>query len=142
MKRITRTLGLWVSAMAVTATVAVGAVGVAPAGAQSSGTAKVEVGDNFYKPADLDIVAGTKVTWTNKGKILHNVTANKKKQKFGTNSLAKGKSYSYTFKKPGTYAYYCSFHGAPGSGQHGTIVVEPAPTPTTTSTGLLDQKSG
>jgi plastocyanin len=140
--RITRKAALVVSAMALAATTAVGTLGAAPAGAQTSGSSKVTVGDNFFKPEDLEIVAGTKVTWTNKGKILHNVTANKKKPKFGTNSLPKGKSYSYTFKKPGKYAYYCSFHGAPGSGQHGTIVVTAAPTPTTTTTGLLDQRSG
>jgi plastocyanin len=63
-----------------------------------------------------------------------------KGKKFGTNELPRGKSYSYTFKKPGTYAYYCTFHGSPGGGQHGTIVVTPAPT--TTTTGLLDRKSG
>jgi plastocyanin len=132
--RITRKVALVVSAVALAATTTVGALGAAPASAQTSGSSKVTVGDNFYKPEDLEVTAGTKVTWTNKGKILHNVTANKKKQKFGTSSLAKGKSYSYTFKKPGTYAYYCSFHGSPGSGQHGVIVVEPAPTPTTTTT--------
>jgi hypothetical protein len=32
------------------------------------------------------------------------------------------------------------FHGSPNRGQHGTIVVKAAPT--TTTTGLLDQKSG
>ena len=142
MNRITRKAALVTSAATLAAASAFGAFGVAPAGAQSSSSSKVTVGDNYFKPEDLEVTAGTKVTWTNKGKILHNVTANKKKPKFGTSSLSKGKSYSYTFKKPGTYAYYCSFHGAPGSGQHGTIVVEPAPESTTTTTGLLDQKSG
>ena len=142
MNGITRKAALVVSAVALVATTTVGTLGAAPAGAQSSGSSKVTVGDNYFKPEDLEVVAGTKVTWTNKGKILHNVTASKKKQKFGTRSLAKGKSYSYTFKKPGKYGYYCSFHGSPSSGQRGTIVVTPAPTPTTTTTGLLDQKSG
>jgi plastocyanin len=129
-----------VSAVALAATTTVGTL---PAGAQTSGSSKVTVGDNYFKPVTLEVTAGTKVTWTNKGKILHNVTPSKKAQKFGTKSLPKGKSYSYTFTKPGTYAYYCSFHGSPGSGQRGTIVVEAAPTPTTTTTGsVLDQKSG
>jgi plastocyanin len=63
-----------------------------------------------------------------------------KGKKFGTKELSRGKSYSYTFKKPGTYAYYCSFHGSPGKGQHGTIVVKAAETTSTTS--VLNQKSG
>jgi plastocyanin len=140
---ITRKAALVASAMVLAASGAFGAFGALGAGAASaqSSSAKVTVGDNFFKPEDLEVTAGTKVTWTNTGKILHNVQPNKGK-KFGTKSLARGKSYSFTFKKPGTYAYYCSFHGSPGGGQHGTIVVKPAAAPTTTTTGLLDQKSG
>jgi plastocyanin len=137
--RLSRKVALVVSAAAVSATIALGAVGVAPAGAQSSGSGQVTVGDNFFKPADVEVTAGTKVTWKNTGKVLHSVTPDKGK-KFGTKELSRGKTYSYTFKKPGTYAYYCSFHGSPGKGQHGTIVVSAAPTTTTTS--VLSQKSG
>jgi plastocyanin len=136
---ITRKAALVVSAAALAAAMALGALGAGPANAQSSGSSKVTVGDNFFKPDDVEITAGTKVTWTNTGKILHSVTPNKGK-KFGAKELPRGKSYSYTFKKPGTYAYYCVFHGSPNRGQHGTIVVQAAPT--TTTTGLLDQKSG
>ena len=141
MNRITRKAALVVSAMMLTATGAFGALGTAPAGAQSSGTSKVTVGDNYFKPDDIEVAAGTKVTWKNDGKILHSVTPDKGK-KFGTKALARGKSYSYTFKQPGTYAYYCTFHGAPGKGQHGTIVVKAAEASTTATTSLLDRKSG
>ena len=141
MKRIIRKSALAVSALALATATAVGALGVAPAGAQSSGSGKVTVGDNFFKPDDIEVTAGTKVTWTNKGKILHSVTPDKGRA-FGAKTLPSGKKYSYTFKKPGTYAYYCTFHGSPGKGQHGTIVVKAAATGTTTTTGLLDQKSG
>ena len=139
MNTITRKAALVVSAAVLVATTALGALGAVPAGAQSSGSSKVTVGDNFFKPDDVEVTAGTKVTWKNTGKILHSVTPNKGK-KFGAKELPRGKSYSYTFKKPGTYAYYCVFHGSPNRGQHGTIVVKAAPT--TTTTGLLDQKSG
>ena len=140
MNRITRKAALVVSAMALAATGAFGTLGTGSAAAQSS-SSKVTVGDNYFKPQDLEVTAGTKVTWTNKGKILHSVTPNKGK-KFGESELSRGKSYSYTFKKPGTYAYYCTFHGSPGKGQHGTIVVTPAAESTTTTTGVLDRKSG
>ena len=138
MNTIRRKVALVASAMVLTATGAFGALATVPAGAQSSGSGKVTVGDNYFKPGDLEVAAGTKITWTNTGKVLHSVTPDKGK-KFGTKELSRGKSYSYTFKKPGTYAYYCTFHGSPGKGQHGTIVVKAA---TTTTTGLLDQKSG
>ena len=117
-----------------------GATAGAAVPAQASGTGTVTVGDNFFKPDDIEVTAGTKVTWTNKGKILHTITPNKGKA-FGTKGLAKGKRYSYTFKKPGEYAYYCQFHGSPGSGQHGTIVVTAAPV-TTTSTSTTAAKTG
>ena len=114
-----------------------GALAGAPAGAaaptQTSGKATVEVGDNFFEPDELEITAGTKVTWKNEGKVLHNVVPVKKGKWKGTSSLTKGKSYSYTFKKAGKYAYYCSFHGSPTGGQRGTIVVAKA-APATTST--------
>jgi plastocyanin len=139
--RITRKAALVVSAMVLAVGGAFGALGTAPAGAQSGGTSKVTVGDNYFKPTDVEVTAGTKVTWTNRGKILHSVTPNKGK-KFGTKELSRGKSYSYKFKKPGTYAYYCTFHGSPGKGQHGTIVVTAAAASTTATTSVLDKKSG
>jgi plastocyanin len=138
-KRIMQKSALAVSALALATATTFGVLSAVPAGAQSSDSGQVTVGDNYFKPGQISVTAGTKVTWTNKGKIIHSVTPNKGKA-FGTKSLARGKKYSFTFKKPGTYAYYCTFHGSPGSGQHGTIVVTAAPT--TTTTGLLDQKSG
>jgi plastocyanin len=105
----------------------------APAVASSSTRARVEVGDNFYKPERLEVPVGTRVTWRNEGRILHNVVPVKGKA-WGTRSLVTGKSYSYRFKKPGTYAYYCTFHGSPTSGQRGSVVVTAAGSSTTTTT--------
>jgi hypothetical protein len=119
------------------AALAAPALAAMPAGAADaplSGKVPVEVGDNYFKPIDVTVTAGSKVTWTNKGKILHSVKADKGKP-FAPKTLAVKKKYTVTFKKPGTYGYYCTFHGAPGSGQHGTItVVAATPTTTTTST--------
>jgi len=108
----------------------------APAGAAEtplSGTVKIAVGDNWFKPQDVTIRAGTKVVWTNKGKILHSVKPDKGKP-FKTQTIAVKKKYAVTFKKVGTFGYFCTFHGAPGSGQHGTITVVADTTPTSTST--------
>lgn len=131
---LTRTIAATLGAATLALGVGLGAGPAAAASpAQTSGPAKVQVGDNFFKPDDLVVTAGTKVTWKNEGKVLHNVTA--VKGKFGTKALTKGKSYSYRFKKPGTYAYYCSFHGSPTGGQRGSVkVVAATPTTTTTTT--------
>ena len=109
--------------------------GAVPAAARPRGqagtTVKVTVGDNFFKPKTITIVAGTTVRWVNKGHNLHDIKPNKGK-KFGLDRLPPGKKYKFTFKKPGQYRYYCSFHGSPGHGQYGTVKVE-APPPSTES---------
>ena len=123
MKRIIQKSALVVSALALASATTFGALSAAPAGAQSS-SGQVTVGDNYFKPGEIDVTAGTKVTWTNKGKIIHSVTPNKGKL-FGTKALSRGKKYSYTFKKPGTYAYYCTFHGNKnGVGMAGKVTVK------------------
>jgi plastocyanin len=112
-----------------------GAVAIAaPGSAQAAAPAvrKVKVGDNFFKPKTLRIVAGTTVQWTNVGGNVHNIVPNKGKL-FGLRTMVPDKKYKFTFTKPGKYAYYCSFHGSPGVGQHGTVIVT-APPPTTTTT--------
>ena len=118
------------------ATVVVPLVGATPAGAADpprSGKVPVTVGDNFFQPEDVTITAGSQIVWKNKGKILHNVKADKGTP-FKTRTIPVKGSYKVRFKKPGTYGYYCTFHGGPGSGQHGTItVVAAAPATTTTS---------
>ncbi|WP_405680386.1 plastocyanin/azurin family copper-binding protein [Streptomyces sp. NBC_01238] len=67
---------------------------------------------NFaFSPAKLTVKAGTKVTWTNTDPDTHTVTS---KQGSGgplkSKGLATNDTYSYTFTKPGTYAYYCTIH--------------------------------
>ena len=78
---------------------------------------KIKVGDNFFKPKKATITAGTRVRWTNIGRVLHNVLPNKG-DLYGTESLPVDGS-SFTFTEPGTYKYYCSFHGVPGVGSGG-----------------------
>jgi plastocyanin len=38
---------------------------------------------------------------------------------FGSGALAQGASFSFTFARPGTYAYHCSIHPS----MHGSVVV-------------------
>ena len=114
--------------------VSAGALAVAaPGSAQTAPppVKKVEVGDNFYKPKTVRVPAGTTIQWTNEGRSVHNIVPNKGKL-FGLSTMSPGKKYKFTFETPGKYAYYCSFHGSPGSGQHGTIIVRQPPPPPTT----------
>lgn len=78
----------------------------------------VGVGNNFFSPADIQVAAGTTVTWTwGSDAITHNVTFGD-----GTSSGNKsaGASYSRTFATAGTFTYSCTLHG----GMNGSVLVK------------------
>jgi len=86
--------------------------------------ASVAIKDFEFQPKELKVKAGTTVTWTNDGGSSHTVTADD--GSFESPTLAKGKTFSRKFDKPGTYPYYCALHGgAGGDGMSGTVVVTP-----------------
>jgi len=76
--------------------------------ASTGSAAEVKI-DNFsFGPETITVAAGTTVTWTNRDDIPHTVVS--------TDGVFKSKvrdtdeKFSYTFDKPGTYAYFCSVH--------------------------------
>ncbi len=91
--------------------------------------ASVEVIDFSYDPITLTVEAGTTVTWTNVGRAPHTVTADD--GSFDSGRMNNGAVFSQTFSTPGSFGYFCEFHGTPGSGQFGTVVVIPSSQPTT-----------
>ena len=65
---------------------------------------------NFaFAPTALTVKVGTTVTWTNHDADAHTVTS-KGAGPMRSAALNTGGSYSVTFNKPGTYAYYCQIH--------------------------------
>lgn len=70
-----------------------------------------------FQPGVLKVKVGAKVTWTNGDGVAHTVTADNKS--FASDHLQPGSSFSFTFTRPGTYAYHCSIH----SFMHGSVVV-------------------
>jgi plastocyanin len=54
-------------------------------------------------PLRVKVPAGTKVTWTNKGKLPHDATASD--GSWTTGDIAPGATGSHVFDKPGTYDY-------------------------------------
>lgn len=67
--------------------------------------------ENFaFTPPTLTVPAGTQVTWINKDDIPHNIVD--KDHGFKSKALDTNEKFSYTFEKPGTYAYICSIHPA------------------------------
>ena len=66
--------------------------------------------DNFsFGPMTLTVSTGTTVTWTNNDNDPHTVVS-ADKTTFKSPALDTGEKYSYTFTKPGKYAYFCSVH--------------------------------
>ncbi len=64
---------------------------------------------NFaFGPQAVTIKAGTTVQWTNHDTEAHTVTSDA--GAFGSPVLQPGSTYSFTFKKPGTYRYHCTIH--------------------------------
>jgi plastocyanin len=65
--------------------------------------------DNFsFTPMDLTIRAGQQVTWTNKDDVPHTIVS--VDHLFKSKALDTDESFSFTFKDPGTYEYFCSVH--------------------------------
>jgi plastocyanin len=65
--------------------------------------------DNFsFAPQTLTVPVGATVTWTNGDDIPH--TAVSTDGVFKSKVMDTDEKFSYTFTKPGTYAYYCTIH--------------------------------
>ena len=66
--------------------------------------------DNFsFVPPTLTVAAGTTVTWVNHDDIPHNIVGLEAKA-LKSQVLDTDQKFSYTFREPGTYNYYCGIH--------------------------------
>ena len=90
----------------------------APASAGGGKTVKLRISNFAFAPPTVTVAAGTTVTWTNEDSTAHTATASN--GRFDTGTIDPGQTKSFTFRKPGTYQYICSFHAF----MHGTIVVK------------------
>jgi plastocyanin len=99
-------------------------------------TSTVEMTDGLkFEPKNIQVSAGTTVTWENVGAVAHSVTAYEDKipddaKYFASGgfdsqsaaedgypdegSIAEGETYEHTFETTGTYEYYCIPHEMSG----------------------------
>lgn len=101
--------------------------------------AVVQVGDDFFAARTIRVTPGTTIIWRTVGSNGHTVTSDTGLFDSGISPfLRQGDTFQFTFNDPGSYGYYCLFHGGPGGiAMAGTVIVEaatPAPTPAPTST--------
>jgi plastocyanin len=95
----------------------------------------------MFNPSTTTVSVGTTITWRNDEPITHTVTSGRYEGVDKTTGLrssqdpdgtfnakleGKGKTFSFTFTKPGSYTYYCDIH----QGMNATIVVVDDPTST------------
>jgi len=67
--------------------------------------------ENFrYSPAEITVPAGSVVRWVNKDDVPHTATAKGKEPAFDSKSLDTDDGFSFEFKKPGVFNYYCKVH--------------------------------
>ena len=59
-----------------------------------------------FAPAEIEVPAGTEVTWANADPTEHTVTG----EGFGSDTLAEGNRFSHRFDRAGTYRYRCAIH--------------------------------
>lgn len=93
----------------------------------SAAGAGVEVVNIAYSPDPLEISTGTEVTWTNLDEGVHHTVTSGIPGDNGVPGVSEGKpakadglfdgdlpdageSFSFTFDKAGTYAYFCGVH--------------------------------
>lgn len=89
----------------------------------ASTSTTVDIVDNGFKPKDIIVRPGTKVTWLNKGSLPHDVTEQPTgdREPFASDTLQKGDTFVRDFATPGDYYYYCTIHHA----MLGSVVVKP-----------------
>ncbi len=127
----------------VTVTIVPGALN--PCGtALSPPQAQSECNGKTFVPDTITVVVGYNATvfWRNNDTTVHTVTANLNDSTldprftiFGPtaqpwNNIPQGQSVNFTFIKPGTYTYYCSYH----AWMQGSVIVEAGSNSTSSST--------
>lgn len=69
---------------------------------------RIEIENFVFKPADITVAPGTKVTWINKDEAPH--TATSTDQKFNSGGLDTDDKFSFVFNEKGDYPYFCTLH--------------------------------
>lgn len=91
----------------------------------------VEMLDNRFSPVEVTVPAGDEVSFVGAGRNPHNAVAAdgswSTESVFGSLEQFDGDAADLTFDTPGTYPFFCTFHGnAEGEGMAGTLTVVPA----------------
>ncbi len=87
-----------------------GASQVSPRTATTGAAAKVSIDNFVFDPKELVVTAGATVTWVNTDDVAHTVTSKAATPLFDSKTLYTDDKFSFEFKTPGTYDYFCKPH--------------------------------
>jgi plastocyanin len=94
--------------MAVAATVIVGVVGLTAHQKPRPKTHTVTIENMRFQPVTLTVARGDTVVWVNKDLVPHSATS--KAGGFDSQGIEAEKSWRFTVRKRGDFAYVCTFH--------------------------------
>lgn len=123
---------IWLASLLLTLYVTTLGAGEAtlPATAGAVTVKHVTIQNFSFSPRTITIKAGTRVTWKNSDSTVHNVasassikTTAKVTHLFRSGRMTRGKTFSYTFKKRGTFFSVCTTHRTMAS-MHGKVIVK------------------
>ncbi|MGN6368409.1 MAG: cupredoxin domain-containing protein [Phycisphaerae bacterium] len=83
----------------------------APPATQSAPATHIVTIDNFtFSPQSLTISTGDTVTWINHDDVPHTATSAASPPAFNSKTLDTDEKFSFTFRSPGTFPYFCAVH--------------------------------
>ncbi len=83
--------------------------------------ATVSAIDNIFGPQVVRVEPGATVEWSMDGRTAHTVQADD--GSWDSGNLDPGAEFERTFDEPGVFTYFCKYHGKPGIGMAGTVLV-------------------
>ena len=78
----------------------------------------VHIKNYAYAPSSVTVKLGQSVVWINDDAVAHTATA--VNATFDSGNIDTNATFTHTFTKAGTYAYYCAYH----TYMKGTVVVK------------------
>jgi plastocyanin len=81
------------------------------------GNNEVWIQNRQFVPKTLTVSKGTTVKWTNKDNVTHTVDSGlpmNPTSDFNLKTLDPGESDTFTFRKVGSFDYFCAIHGETG----------------------------
>lgn len=79
-------------------------------------TLHADIRDTGFSPETVTVTVGRSVRWTNRGAVVHDVTASS----FASAPLGPGAWFEVNFDAAGTVEVHCSIHSA----EFGTVIIQ------------------